>query len=298
MSIQLDPKEYFAIVRQLPNPNDTATYYVRATIRNAKTDALIDTVNLTDRGNRRFSVNWQVIQDVNGLGTYISILTEVFTDSGYTTKSNKYAEEMETYLVETRKRTGLGGGGGGADIDYKIIEKIVEKVVKKYEDAREEPEKVNLSPIGKKLSTIEAIVSEIKIPPQEKPDFMPILKAFDSAVKTLTKKIDDKEVTKVDLSSIESKLDELSIPELQRAVADLNIVFDELHSMTKDLPGYKEKIDALRKEIEAMPFSMVKDFLASMSDSIKQSFVPKKEEKSPMPQRHLQIAQRLGARGR
>lgn len=124
----LQPQEYFAIVRQLPDPNDSNTYYVRAVIRNARTDALIDTINLTDRGSRRFSQSWQTPADSSGLGFYISICTTVYTDSGYTAKSDVYAEEMETYLLDNRFRN-LGGGAGGSDVDYKKIRTIFIEVL-------------------------------------------------------------------------------------------------------------------------------------------------------------------------
>ena len=95
--MQLAPNTTFAIVRQIEDHTDSATYYVQAVIRNAQTDALIATVNLTDQGSRRFSKNWQVTADASGQGFYISILTSVYTNSGYTTKSQNYGDKMETY---------------------------------------------------------------------------------------------------------------------------------------------------------------------------------------------------------
>src|SRR3990167_6396837 len=99
--LQLSPGEYFAIVRQLADPNDTGTYYVRAFVRNARTDTLLDTVNLTDRTGQRFSVEWQVPSSTSD-ALYIAVTTRVYTDSAYTTLSTDYSQEMEVYLVEDR----------------------------------------------------------------------------------------------------------------------------------------------------------------------------------------------------
>ena len=152
--MQLSPNTSFAIVRQLEDHTDSNSYYVRAVIRNAQTDALITTVDLTDQGNRRFSKNWQVTADVSGQGFYISILTSVYTDAVYTTKSQNYGDKMETYLVQTRYNPNLGYGSGGSDIDYKRIRKIVKEVV----DEIESPE-----PLETKI-VIKEVVREIKVP--------------------------------------------------------------------------------------------------------------------------------------
>ncbi len=128
----LSPQEYFALVRQLQDPNDTGVYYVRAVIRNALTDAVIATLNLTDRGSQRFSLPWQVAADPTGLGYYIAIETRVYLDAGYTQLSDAYGQENTTYLVDNRFRT-LNAGGGGSDIDYKKIKKILLEALGEFE---------------------------------------------------------------------------------------------------------------------------------------------------------------------
>jgi hypothetical protein len=112
--------EYFGIVRQLPDPNDSATYYVRAEIRDAATDELLERVTLTDRGSRRFSYPWLVNSKKES--AYISVMTAVYTDAAFTTPSDMYSQEIQTFLVETRA-SHFGGGGSG--VDYKKIMQIV-----------------------------------------------------------------------------------------------------------------------------------------------------------------------------
>src|SRR5437879_1246261 len=98
--LQLEPLELYTIARGLEDHTDSTQYYVQAVIRNAKTDALIATVQLTDQGDQhRYSKAWQVPQDQTGLGFYLLIETSVYTDSGYTTKSQNYGDKYETYLV-------------------------------------------------------------------------------------------------------------------------------------------------------------------------------------------------------
>src|SRR5947209_2026571 len=112
MSLILHPQNSFTVVRQIANHLDTDTNYVRAVIRNAYTDAIIDTLDLTDKGSQRFSKNWQVPADPSGQGFYISIVTSVYTDSGYTTKNPNYGDEENTYLVQDRVPLARHGGGG------------------------------------------------------------------------------------------------------------------------------------------------------------------------------------------
>jgi hypothetical protein len=61
--LQLEPQQEFVLARGLEDHTDSTTYYVRAVVRNAKTDALISTVNLTDNGNRRFTKAWMTPAD-------------------------------------------------------------------------------------------------------------------------------------------------------------------------------------------------------------------------------------------
>lgn len=203
--LTLNPAESFPIVRVLGNHTDTATYFVQAVIRDATTDVILDTVNLTDLGNRRFRKAWKVVYDNTfSAGRYIIITTTVYTDSGYTTKSENYSEEVETYLVQQRwnmaTMAGLGGGGSPV-IDYKevrkiIVEelaKIVEKLAKIEFSKTETSKPVDMSIATKeiikttsdKVDKIEITVLE-KLEKLEKIDLYPLEKGLEKIIKEIS----------------------------------------------------------------------------------------------------------------
>lgn len=129
MSEQLKPHQIFPIQRTLDDPNDTGVYYVRAYIRDLRTDTIIATVELADQGDQRFLYDYEVPSDTSGDGYYISILIKVFTDAAYTVLSTDYGQSEETYLVQERWTPVLGGGGGGVSVDYKKIRNIIKEEI-------------------------------------------------------------------------------------------------------------------------------------------------------------------------
>lgn len=192
--ISLQPTENYTIVRQLPDPSDATTYYVRAVVRNSITDTILKTVNLTNQGSRRFKVAYEVPADVSGLGFYIDITTTVYTDAGYTVKSTTYSEELESYLVFDRTKGTSGGGGGGADIDYKKIQKMLDALVEKFPEIKP----TDLSPILKGILEVKKEIGAIEIPEMpkiEKIDLLPVIKAIGDSENSIIKAIDNKEVT-------------------------------------------------------------------------------------------------------
>lgn len=149
--MQLQPREYFTIVRQLADHSDPATNYVQAKVRNARTDELLATVNLTHQGTQRFTSEYQIPADVSGLGFYISIVTLVYTDSGYSNLNSNYSAEEHTYLVQDRMMRLQGRGG--PDIDYKRIQKMIAEAIA----AQDKPVPVDLA--GFKASLLKDIDS-------------------------------------------------------------------------------------------------------------------------------------------
>ena len=118
------PQKPYQIVRQLDNAGDTGTYYVQAVVRLTATDAVLATVNLAPKGKQRFSAPYQVPADTSGLGTYISITTSVYADSGYSQLSLNYDTEDAEYLV-IQPPLSTYGNGGTTIVDYDRIRKLV-----------------------------------------------------------------------------------------------------------------------------------------------------------------------------
>ena len=167
----LEPGERFGIVRQLPDPNDSSTYYVRAFVRNARTGALLATLDLEDDGDGRFLYDWPVYAAITEGGFYINIATYVYTESTYTTYSTDHRVESQTYLIETRARHLGGGGGGGSSIDYKKIREIVREIFEEKFKLPKDKKDKDLSPLFRMVikaveralvSTERSILAEVK----------------------------------------------------------------------------------------------------------------------------------------
>lgn len=249
--MQLHPREKFVITRQLQNPYITDTFYVRAVIRNSRTGTTIDTLDLVDQTGQRFTKEWLVPADPSGLGFYISIVTSVYDDSGYTTKTQNYGDEETTYLVQDRYIWNPNYPVG-ADIDYKRIKKMIDDAVKNI---------VIPPPLEQKIVTVtKEVVKEVRVPEVKvvetlkSVDLGPVLKA----IAVVGKKVDDKEVTevpeqeKVDFSEvigrIESSSSELSkkIDNLKVEVKITNPVVEAKASSVKS-PMQDERITRLMK---------------------------------------------------
>lgn len=217
--IQLRPSEQFTIVRQLDDPFDTTTYYVRAVVRNLSDDSVLETINLTDNGSQRFSKAWSVVSDNTGDGRWISITTTVYTNSGYTTKSESYREQAETYLVQERfnpfKHRNLLGGG--ADVDYKRIRKIFEEELKKLniEQFTKEMFQEIISPLVRRVSTISQEIKDASEATQsvaqevKSIDFVAKMGEFKKELGDLVMQIKVPEPKEADLAPIAQRVDEI-----------------------------------------------------------------------------------------
>lgn len=150
--MQLSPGEIFTVARQIADPYDEATYYVRAEIRDARTDELLATLDLEDKGNQRFRKEWQVAPDQTGLGRYITVTTRVYTDSGYTTLSANYGVEEREYCIQVRRPYGGGGGGGSLGLRREDLEKIGKVIATELAKL----ERTDLVPVMEALARVEA----------------------------------------------------------------------------------------------------------------------------------------------
>ncbi len=206
--MQLYAQHNFTVVRQIADHTDVSTYYVRAVIRNAYTDEILKTLNLTDKGGQRFKENWEVPADPSGEGFFISIVTSVYTDSGYTTKSDAYGDEENTYQVIDQPRVVGGGGGGGGGLAGRDVRDIFQEEFAKVVDKLKPEKQTEVEPIDtveekdygpdfqKILDAIKALKSSIKEP--QKISLTPIEKGM----KALKKSVDDIEIPKLDLSPV------------------------------------------------------------------------------------------------
>lgn len=230
----LRPQRNFTVVRQIGNHTDTSTYYVRAVIRDAYTDVILATLNLTDQGSQRFTKNWQVAADPSGMGREISIVTSVYSNSGYTTKSENYGDEENSHMIEDNLPMGRGGGG----IDARTLRRVLEDVIGvKEEEKPTKKEKVEVveqkketptfdnAKIFNAIKSLEKTIASKEIKPT---DLKPIIKGMD----ILATMIADKEVTPAtDLSPILERFEEI----------------EENDSLTRE--EMLELIEGLRREL-------------------------------------------------
>jgi len=191
----LQPGNSFTVVRQIGNHTDSGTYYVRAVIRNAYSDDIIATLNLTDKGSQRFKYDWLVPQDPSGQGFYISIVTSVYTDSGYTTKSENYSDEENTYLIQERVLQRGGGGGGGIDA-FNLRRIIGEELDKRQKDDPETEDEPTEPEEPMRWDEVLTVLKELRrlveaIEPAKPTDLSPV---FDG-IRYLAQCIDEKPVT-------------------------------------------------------------------------------------------------------
>ncbi len=200
MSLVLHPQKNFTVVRQIANHLDTDTNYVQAVIRNAYTDAIIATLQLDDKGGQRFKKDWQVPADTSGEGFYVSIVTSVYTDSGYTSKNPNYGDEENTYLVEAAARV-HGGGGVDAYTVRRIVSEELDKLPKPEPVTIPEPKDIK-----DRTDEILKAIKENKPEKVEKVDLKPVL----TGVKELKAAIAAKEVTpKTDTYQLERSVETL-----------------------------------------------------------------------------------------
>jgi hypothetical protein len=256
--LQLSPKEQFTIVRQLEDSSDSNTYYVKSVIRDAKTDDIIDTVYLTDKGTQRFSKVWEVCADPSGRGRFIVITSYVYSDAGYTTLSNIYAARGDTYLVETRWNYGIGGHGGGMDVSYKKIREIVQEEINKIPKTEVDFSDVllaikaikptNISDLEKHLEVIGEMIQKIKIPSV---NLSPLLKELQSLQKdngklskALSKALDERFQFLV--SRIENLKEPVNLEEVKEPVnleeVKEEVVKESIFDSFRDIMGKRKKL--------------------------------------------------------
>lgn len=210
--MQISPGEIYAIRRQLDDPLDVSTWYVRAVLYWADTDVVIpingqNYVNLTDRGSQLFRENITVPPDKNGgSGSRIAIKTTVYSDSGYTTVSDTYGIKEVELLVFDRRNPFMGMGGGG--VNYDLIRKhMADAISNRTPKGMFDPQ-----PIVDAINGLRSDIASIRIPEQEKVEFGEVLSRIDDNGLKLQKAIQGihiPEQVPTDLTPVTSRIDKL-----------------------------------------------------------------------------------------
>jgi len=250
MSVILQPQASFPIVRQIGNHTDPVTYYVRAVVRNAS-GTTIDTVNLEAQGEQRYQTSWQVPADATGHGVYISIVTSVYTDAGYTTKSENYSDEENTYLVFDRVLPAMRGGGGGG-LDSRTVRRIIQEEL----DKLPKPEKVEIpEPEMRWEEVLEAVQSVTKampkIPKQEKVDLSSIASGIQSVMDT----IGAQQFPETDLNPVLESLESLSIRVSEEQGQLRQELTQTKSDMESQLQTLKESVEKAIQDIQSTEFT-------------------------------------------
>ena len=280
--MQLKPYEQFIVVRQLADPLDSSTYYVQAKVRNANTDELLETLNLTDSGNQRFKKLYKVPQDPTGEGFYIDVETIVYTDSGYSSVSDIYGRENTVYLVQERQVPPFGAGGG-ADIDYKRVGSIMRGIFTEMLPKPKRQHKVNLTPLeGRLMDRLDGIqedIQGIKVPKYGK-RLKTLSDAVSEAKTDILKSIEDRpEFEKTDLSTVTERMDGMSenVSKLAKGMTELG---EAVRSAIKTIT---EPVKALTEKFNDIPFLPIAPKEKTPEEKIEAPGATQRRRKIPTP---------------
>ncbi len=201
--------------------SDPTLYYVRAVIRDSLSGTILETKNLTHIATGRYTSVFTAPEDGQGTGRHIDITITVYTDSGYTIKSTDYQERNYTLISKSSHVF----GGGGSNIDYDLIVKLIKQMLdeKFVKEEKGEEKPIDFSPVLTLSKEAISAIADLKasIKPAEKVELEPVLKAINAlndlpkrikfdpifslvqqAALDVMQKIEEKEVTKVDLTQM------------------------------------------------------------------------------------------------
>lgn len=271
---QITPGQSFDISYFIRNHTDAGTYYVRARIYDVKTGALLSTVNLSQSSanSRLFVGAAQAPADPTGYGRAIVAIATVYTDSGYTTRSDNYEEQEQSFLVKTGQLV-LGGGGA---VDLGGIREMLREELKKLP----KPDKPAVFPTESLFGALGALQREVNRIPKDEFDAKPILQQI-KAVADLIRAIPEPE--KLDLKPVLAAIEKLP--------AQIQATVREAQREIK-LTGA-----AVAMEIESALKAMSQQIIASADKGLKELygkqeltipleklFKPSRERGAPMPE--------------
>lgn len=275
--MQLTPREFFTIARGLEDHTVLTTFYVRAYIRNARTDELLDTVDLVDSGDHhRYSLPWQVPADVSGQGFYILITTSVYTDAGCTTKSTTYGDRYDSYLVMDRVNANLVGFGGGSDVDYKKIQKMITEAVAKIPacEKPEMPEPIEIAPIIEMLGQIKEMCVSMKEKEMPEVDLTPVI----SGIRAIENKINIDEAMENNsrcLKDIGETIDQTLLEKQEKFSEAITTVETMLETIKNffgpEVEGIVKGIDDLKKSFDEIQHVVILDKKKDDKEAVNES---------------------------
>ncbi len=257
--MQLTQGQSFCIARQLDNPQDTGTYYVRAVVRNSVSGETIGTYNLTDKTSGRFEYLWQVPETADD--TQIDITIRVYSDSGYTIEDTPYAIRKDEYII---RKNPVYFGSGGMGLTKKDIREIV----------KEEVDKINFP-----LTDLSPVLEFLAVLNRKNVDLSPIFQAISANKNEIKSEIRKIDIPKTDIRPIIDSLGKnlSAIRELDNniknnrnqvdeAVKNIEQISNGLDKIiekgkdyfTDDMFELKEKIDGLEKKFDEISFVVTK----------------------------------------
>lgn len=255
----ITPAEPFDIFYFLRNPVDTATYYIKAVIYDVRSGEQLTTVTLTQSSVNAhlFVATLQAPPDPSAMGRNIVAIASVYTDSGYTTKSDAYEEQESYFLVKAV----LPFAGGGS-VDYRTVREIVAEELDKRPQLT--PTALPEMPFEAVFGALGALQREVNRIPKEQADNSPVLAAI-VTVKQVIAALP--KPSAVDLTPVLNEI-QASRRSVLEAIADIPGPM---------LDGIEEALDSLKRTAKAMG-----DGLHAAIDSTFKREMGKKEFKITM----------------
>lgn len=258
--IQIEPNQKFPLTWNVPDPNDSTTYYVRAYIYefdSAGTRTELDTQNLTDNGDLTFFYNYQFPVDSSGQGRPLIVVYKAFTDSGYTTEQTTYANRFtETYLIKETWGSHRQVGGPSAAVIREIVEDVVKNRKQQKIPKTKKQKETDLSPV---IDSIKRIKFP-EIPEHKETDLSPVyrwLGRLEMKMEEFAKRPQFKET---DLKPVIKEIQGAEFSKLREMLTDDSRTNKEV--TTKML----KRVDGLAKDVEDRAYIEIKQ--------------PKKEDKN------------------
>jgi len=273
---EIRPAKYLRLVWQNNDPSDlSTTYYVQSVIRRSDTGATLETVNLDAGTGGRYTGRY-LIPNLPADTTIDTTIT-IYTDSGYTTRSQIKAVENREYIIRNeRKPAGVVMGNVSGANPFEI-RKIIKEELNKLK--LPEYKETDLSKVFTKLDT--AISKFDKIP---QTDLMPLKDDLRAISVTLSKKIDN--IPQPDLKPIQDNIGELA-SEVSQTRESYNNEKDDRNSFVEEIKSLIEKmktfffddVEDLKNEVSTGKEEIIKEVRKSNNLSYTMDFSPKNNQK-------------------